>query len=39
VDILDLPITLGFLGLMALCLRAFLSAFPEIARLPQAEDS
>jgi len=39
VDILDLPITLGFLGLMALCLRAFLSAFPEIARLPRAEDS
>ena len=37
IGILDLPITLGFFGLMALSIRAFLSVFPEIARLPRAE--
>ena len=37
VDILDLPITLGFFGMMALSIRAFFSTFPEIARLPQSE--
>lgn len=37
--ILDVPITLGFLGLMALSIRSFLVAFPEIVRRPQTEGS